>query len=154
MIKLYRQQSDSVQLFLLEEGYIKNSSSETLLKTIFQEYRTFCFESGYRACSLRVFKNAFVSKVLLFGARILEMSWTLSKKVLFNLHMLHLLHSQGWSTVKKKSSAASSSVLRLYPSEPNSECLLYRTSNKFSKVLSACSTLHGFMPSFTHIGNL
>jgi len=51
----YRRQSDSVQLFLEDKGYIKDLEKKTALKVMYHEYKNFCVESGYKACSLKVF---------------------------------------------------------------------------------------------------
>ena len=51
----YRQQSDSVQLFLIEEDYVKDDTQELPLKQLYNMYKDFCIESSYRACSNRIF---------------------------------------------------------------------------------------------------
>ncbi|MCE7064023.1 phage/plasmid primase, P4 family [Dyadobacter sp. CY326] len=43
----YKLQSDSVKLFLDETGYQKSSDTQTLIKELFAEYRSFCIEDGY-----------------------------------------------------------------------------------------------------------
>jgi putative DNA primase/helicase len=49
----YRIESDSVQMFLSEYEYSVSATSETPLKELFNEYRNYCNESGFKACSLR-----------------------------------------------------------------------------------------------------
>lgn len=45
-VKHYKQQTDSVFQFLEESGYYKSSTSNTLLKYIFPQYRTYCHNNG------------------------------------------------------------------------------------------------------------
>jgi putative DNA primase/helicase len=45
-VQHYKQQSDSVFLFLEEGGYHKSAASATLLKYIFPQYRSFCSNNG------------------------------------------------------------------------------------------------------------
>lgn len=56
-IELYRKQSDTVQLFLEDNLYIRSASNHVPVKIIYLEYRTFCVESGYKNCSLRTFSD-------------------------------------------------------------------------------------------------
>ncbi len=52
-VEQYRIESDSVQMFLNEHDYSVSVTSEIPLKDMFTEYRNYCFESGFKACSLR-----------------------------------------------------------------------------------------------------
>ena len=52
-VEQYRIESDSVQMFLSEYEYSVSATSETPLKELFNEYRNYCNESGFKACSLR-----------------------------------------------------------------------------------------------------
>jgi putative DNA primase/helicase len=52
-VEQYKLESDSVQLFLAENGYSVSTSTETALKEMFSEYRNYCLESGFKPCSLR-----------------------------------------------------------------------------------------------------
>jgi putative DNA primase/helicase len=58
-LKLYRKESDSVAMFVDEEGYEKVSEREeaTLLKVVFSEYRSFCAENGFRCASSRTLRQ-------------------------------------------------------------------------------------------------
>ncbi|WP_224999423.1 phage/plasmid primase, P4 family [Cesiribacter sp. SM1] len=47
----YRKQGDSVQMFLEEQQYVKSSSSYTLIKGLYAEYRQYCVEDGYHPVS-------------------------------------------------------------------------------------------------------
>jgi putative DNA primase/helicase len=52
-IEQYRIESDSVQMFLSENDYKVSSINKIPLKDIFSEYRNYCIESGFKACSIR-----------------------------------------------------------------------------------------------------
>ena len=56
-LKEYRQQSDSVQLFLKDEDYVKDQIKSMPLKKLYQGYRDFCRESGYNPTSAKVFAS-------------------------------------------------------------------------------------------------
>jgi len=49
--KLYRQQSDSVQIFLADDGYQKEPNASYRLKQLYEEYKIYCMDFGYKACS-------------------------------------------------------------------------------------------------------
>lgn len=44
----YRRESDSVMLFLEEEGYVLSLEGWVLLKTLYAEYRSYCQEAGFK----------------------------------------------------------------------------------------------------------
>jgi putative DNA primase/helicase len=52
-VEQYRTESDSVQMFLMELEYSVSHTNEMPLKDLFNEYRAYCIESGFKACSLR-----------------------------------------------------------------------------------------------------
>lgn len=52
-IEQYRIESDSVQMFLSEHEYKVSATNDIPLKDMFNEYRNYCIESGFKACSLR-----------------------------------------------------------------------------------------------------
>jgi putative DNA primase/helicase len=54
-VEQYRVESDSVQMFLNETEYKISATNEISLKDIFNEYRSYCIEGGFRACSRRTF---------------------------------------------------------------------------------------------------
>ena len=56
-VEEYKQQSDSVHLFVSEEGYIKSNDSFVLLKNLYPLYRNFCLSDGYRPLSKTNFKK-------------------------------------------------------------------------------------------------
>jgi putative DNA primase/helicase len=56
-VEQYRLESDSVQMFLSENGYTVSVTNETPLKDMFNEYRSYCIESGFKVCSLRTFAD-------------------------------------------------------------------------------------------------
>lgn len=53
-VEQYRIESDSVQMFLSEHEY-STSTTDMPLKDMFADYKTYCVESGFKACSLRTF---------------------------------------------------------------------------------------------------
>lgn len=52
-VEQYKIESDSVQMFLNENGYEVSATNEMPLKDIFTDYRCYCVESGFKACSIR-----------------------------------------------------------------------------------------------------
>jgi putative DNA primase/helicase len=52
-VEQYKIESDSVQMFLNEHEYKVSAVNEMPLKDLFSEYRNYCNESGFKACSLR-----------------------------------------------------------------------------------------------------
>ena len=57
MVRIYRQQSDSVQLFLGDMGYVKDVTKERALKVMYNEYRDYSRDNGYKAVSNRNFSE-------------------------------------------------------------------------------------------------
>jgi len=51
-IEQYKLQSDSVKMFLHEEGYQKELNITMPLKELYQGYRNYCFINGHHCCSL------------------------------------------------------------------------------------------------------
>ena len=51
----YRQQSDTVFMFLDEENYTPDHQKEKLMLDIYKLYKEYCEVCGYRACSLKTF---------------------------------------------------------------------------------------------------
>lgn len=52
-VEQYRIESDSVQMFLSEHEYKVSVTNAMPLKDLFNEYRNYCIDSGFKACSLR-----------------------------------------------------------------------------------------------------
>lgn len=52
-VEQYRIESDSVQMFLSDHGYKISVTNEIPLKEMLNEYRNYCIESGFKACSVR-----------------------------------------------------------------------------------------------------
>jgi putative DNA primase/helicase len=50
-VEQYKIESDSVQMFLNEFEYIVSATKETALKELYSEYKEYCFDSGFKACS-------------------------------------------------------------------------------------------------------
>ena len=53
----YRAESDSVQLFINENNYQPSNNERMILKELYQQYKAFCNEDGYRACCNRTFSD-------------------------------------------------------------------------------------------------
>lgn len=56
-LKKYRTESDSVAMFLEDEDYQPSQDKEKLLKDLFNDYRPYCIDNGYRAVSNRNFSK-------------------------------------------------------------------------------------------------
>lgn len=54
-LEQYRLQSDSVQMFIEDEGFEKSVSEYKEFKEMFALYRTYCNESGYYSCAKKSF---------------------------------------------------------------------------------------------------
>jgi putative DNA primase/helicase len=61
-LKQYRTESDSVQMFIEENNYQPSNTERMPLKELYQQYRAFCNEDGYRACSNRTFSDRLRAK--------------------------------------------------------------------------------------------
>jgi putative DNA primase/helicase len=61
-LKQYRTESDSVQMFIDENNYQPSNTERMPLKELYQQYRAFCCEDGYRACSNRTFSDRLRAK--------------------------------------------------------------------------------------------
>jgi putative DNA primase/helicase len=61
-LKQYRTESDSVQMFIEENSYRPSNTGRKTLKDLYQQYRAFCCEDGYRACSNRTFSDRLRAK--------------------------------------------------------------------------------------------
>jgi putative DNA primase/helicase len=53
----YKKQSDSVQMFLEDEGFEKSTNESMEFKELFRLYLSYCTESNYRACSKQNFSK-------------------------------------------------------------------------------------------------
>lgn len=53
-IEEFRRESDSVAMFLDDEGYKPDPESYVMLKSLYADYRTYCGDNGYLPCSLKV----------------------------------------------------------------------------------------------------
>lgn len=53
----YRAESDSVAMFLEEEAYKPSATEHKPLKQLYQDYRPFCIDNGYRTVSNRTFSK-------------------------------------------------------------------------------------------------
>lgn len=57
LIKKYRTESDTVQLFIQEVELLQDNNKEIALKVLYDQFKSFCSESGYKSCSLKVFSE-------------------------------------------------------------------------------------------------
>jgi len=53
----YRLESDTVRLFLNDNDYKKSITNEKPLKDLFNEYKNYCLEGGFKSCSVRTFSD-------------------------------------------------------------------------------------------------
>ena len=53
-LETFRRQSDTVQLFMDESGYRRHPVDAKPLKSLYQDYRAFCTEDGYKAVGKKV----------------------------------------------------------------------------------------------------
>lgn len=56
-LKQYKKNSDSVLMFLDDENYIKSKSEFISLKEMFALYKSYCNETGFYNCSIKVFSE-------------------------------------------------------------------------------------------------
>jgi len=61
-LEKYRRESDSVEMFIEENGYQKSTNTNKPLKDLYAEYRTFCAEAGNRACGRNTFSQRLKDK--------------------------------------------------------------------------------------------
>ena len=53
----YKRESDSVCTFIDDEGWSRSMDERVELKVMFGEYKQYCFDNGFRACSNREFSK-------------------------------------------------------------------------------------------------
>ncbi|MEN5306314.1 phage/plasmid primase, P4 family [Chryseobacterium cucumeris] len=56
-VERYRMESDSVQMYLSEYNYSISVIKEIPLQEMYKEYKYFCEDNGFKACSLRTFAD-------------------------------------------------------------------------------------------------
>ena len=56
-LERYKTESDSAQMFLIENNYHQSNTDRMRLSDLYQHYRSFCNDDGYRACGIRVFSD-------------------------------------------------------------------------------------------------
>ncbi|MDR3140798.1 MAG: DUF5906 domain-containing protein [Tannerellaceae bacterium] len=61
-LKRYRAESDSVQMFIDDNSYQTSNNERMLLKELYWQYKAFCMDDGYRACSNRTFSERLRTK--------------------------------------------------------------------------------------------
>ena len=68
-VEQFKIESDSVRLFLEENGYKRSSDSSKLIKDLFKEYRSFCFDSEFKPVQRVNFKRRLANIGLLIERR-------------------------------------------------------------------------------------
>ena len=68
----YQKESDSVMMFLEDEHYQPSITDTLPLKEVYQQYKTYCLDNGFRNCSNRTFstrlkKNGYLTKRVSYG---------------------------------------------------------------------------------------
>jgi len=64
-VEAYRKESDSVAMFIDETGYTQtNGLPNIALKSMYGDYKPYCLDNGYKACSLKTFSERI--RMLLF----------------------------------------------------------------------------------------
>jgi len=58
-VEQYKNQSDSVRLFIDENGYEKSPTEYRQIKELYIAYRKFCTDDGYKAVSKSTFRKRF-----------------------------------------------------------------------------------------------
>jgi len=58
LAKTYRQESDTVHLFMDDCGYVSDIFEEIPLKVLYNEYKCYCIDSGYKLMSLKSYTDA------------------------------------------------------------------------------------------------
>jgi putative DNA primase/helicase len=48
MLDVYKRESDSVAMFLVDEHYVKSANSKITVRDIFAEYKAYCLDNNYR----------------------------------------------------------------------------------------------------------
>jgi len=62
-IQKYKIESDSVYLFLEDEGFLKSTDTSVLIKSVYPEYRSFCISDGYKPLN----KTNFIKRLKTLG---------------------------------------------------------------------------------------
>lgn len=56
-LSMYRTESDSVMMFISDNGYEISEKGYTLMQNLFRDYRFYCTDNGYRPVNLKNFSN-------------------------------------------------------------------------------------------------
>jgi len=70
-VEQYKNQSDSVRLFIDENGYEKSPTEHRLIKELYIAYRTFCLEDGYKPVS----KSNFIKRLSGFDVEVKRLNF-------------------------------------------------------------------------------
>ena len=61
-MELYKKESDSVAMFLEDYGYSTSNENYYTLKGMYDEYKSFSIDYGYRAISIQSFSKRLTAK--------------------------------------------------------------------------------------------
>ena len=56
-IENYRKESDSVAMFVSDNGYVPSYRSQYYLKAVYDEYKSYSLDNGYKSVSVRTFSE-------------------------------------------------------------------------------------------------
>lgn len=56
-VEQYKIESDTVQLYLSDQGYTPSATNEQPLKNLFEDYKVYCVEGGYKFCTRKTFTD-------------------------------------------------------------------------------------------------
>lgn len=89
----YKMESDSVQMYVNDNGYKPSIEQKIPLKSLYEEYRTYCTENSFKICSNKTFSDRLRS----VGFDVSERSNAgklvfAEKKMFFDRHFQHYQH--------------------------------------------------------------
>jgi putative DNA primase/helicase len=82
-VEQYKIESDSVQMFISEQGYTMSVVNSISLKEMFNEYRNFCIEGGFKSCQRKTFSVRLKNTGFLFHRKNYGMEVWAEKKMYF-----------------------------------------------------------------------
>jgi putative DNA primase/helicase len=65
-VEQYKSQSDSVKMFIDENNYQNHATEYSLIKELYNDYRVYCFEDGFKPVN----KSNFIKRLKGFGAEV------------------------------------------------------------------------------------
>jgi putative DNA primase/helicase len=58
LVRTFRQDSDTLHLFMEDYGYVSDNFEEIPLKVLYNEYKSFCLDSGYKVLALKSYSDS------------------------------------------------------------------------------------------------